>query len=311
MGQARFWAALMAVAVAGAMPAAASDASFGRAPVGKIAFASTEHNPLFDIWTMNADGAGRLNLTPGRPEDDLQPSWSPDGSRIAFLSISTDGNWDIWVMNADGSDLRRITTDPARDSNPAYSPNGKKIVFRSERSGNSDIWVMNADGSRARRLTDDPSFEGHPDYSPDGKRIVFDRQPPTALFTMTDEGRKVRQITPDSLFALDAAWSPHGNRLVFTNGFCGPCVFNDLVTSDPKGKRIVQLTNDTGGPFNFNATWSPDGSKIVFDSRISFDSPGDLHVINADGSGRTNITMTPEIFEATPDWWGPVGTHDK
>jgi Tol biopolymer transport system component len=302
----------MAIGVAAAVPAAASDASSRIAPLAKIAFASDEDDPLADIWVMNVDGSGRRNLTPGRPGLDTQPSWSPDGARIAFTTVAADGSWDLWLMNADGSDLRRITTDPARDSNPTWSPDGTKILFRSERSGNSDIWVMNADGSQAQQLTDDPSFEGHPDYSPDGTRIVFDRRPPTALFTMTAEGRNVRQITPDSLFALDAAWSPRGNRLVFTNGFCGPCQFNDLVSVNPVGRRVVQLTNDTDARVNLNANWSPDGRKIVFDSQpITFDSPPDLHVINDDGSGRTNITRTPEIAEATPDWWAPVAAHQK
>jgi TolB protein len=300
------YALALLVAFVTAAAATASLASAKRDGLtGKIAFGSSEDDPAWDIWIMNADGSGRVNLTPGRPESDTQPDWSPDGSRIVFLSIASDGNWDLWVIDADGTDLRRLTTDPARDSNPAWSPDGEEIVFRSERTGNSDIYVMDANGLQVQRLTSDPSREAHPSYSADGDKIVFDRQPPTALFTMNADGTNVRQITPQSVFGLQGDWSPRRNRIVFTNGFCGPCPFNDVVTVKPNGTELVQLTNDIGVGGNFATRWSPDGRKIVFAHQPAWSTPSDLHVINSDGSGRVNITGTPDIDEITPDWWQP------
>ncbi|MGB9723151.1 MAG: TolB family protein, partial [Chloroflexia bacterium] len=72
----------------------------------------------------------------------------------------------IYVMNADGSGVTRLTNHPAGDKHPAWSPDGKKIAFQSERSGGTDIYVMNADGSGVTRLTNHPAYDGEPSWSP-------------------------------------------------------------------------------------------------------------------------------------------------
>jgi len=79
-------------------------------------------------------------------------------------------------MNADGTDVRRLTTDPAHDEGPIFSPDGTKIAFASLRSGQEDIWVMNADGSGQRQLTDDPARDESPDWQP----VPFDMTGHTA-----------------------------------------------------------------------------------------------------------------------------------
>ena len=74
-------------------------------------------------------------------------------------------------MNADGSDLRPVTTGGTADFQPAWSPDGRRLLFESARSGGSDIYVMDADGSNVTRLTDDPAADTHPRWSPDGETI--------------------------------------------------------------------------------------------------------------------------------------------
>ena len=76
-------------------------------------------------------------------------------------------------MNADGSNPIRLTTDPADDLVPRWSPDGTKFAFYSNRDGNYEIYVMDADGSNQTRLTNTPADEIDPAWSPDGGQIVF------------------------------------------------------------------------------------------------------------------------------------------
>lgn len=86
-----------------------------------IAFHS-DRDGDFEIYVMDADGAGLAPLT-DEPAADVAPAWSPDGTAIVFVS-NRDGNEEIYVMNADGTGVARLTADPADDGDPAWSPAG-------------------------------------------------------------------------------------------------------------------------------------------------------------------------------------------
>jgi TolB protein len=135
------------------------------------------------IFTTNPDGIGRTRITDDTTSDS-EANWSPDGSKIVFSTnrhveencFFRDCNTEIYVMNADGSGQTRLTNSPTVDESPAWSPDGKKIVFTSFRddpdvatciSCESEIYVMNADGSNQTRLTNTPTQpELEPDWQP-------------------------------------------------------------------------------------------------------------------------------------------------
>jgi Tol biopolymer transport system component/TolB-like protein/Tfp pilus assembly protein PilF len=94
----------------------------------------------FELFSINVDGGTVRRLT-YRRRYDVDPAYSPDGSRIAFVS-NTDGNSEIYVMNADGSALLRLTRDLGEDLNPAWSPDGKRLIFTSNRTGKYSIYEM-------------------------------------------------------------------------------------------------------------------------------------------------------------------------
>ena len=100
---------------------------------------------------MNAAGTGQNNLT-NDAGDDVDPVFSPDGTKIAFTS-GRDGNDEIYVMNADGTGQTNLTNDAGVDLNPVFSPDGTKIAFESFRDGNWEIYVLNADGTGQTNLT--------------------------------------------------------------------------------------------------------------------------------------------------------------
>src|SRR5262245_14688613 len=99
------------------------------------------------------------------------PSRTPD--QIAFSSDRTGKQYDIYVMNADGTGVTNLTNHAGNDMNPAWSRDGSKIAFQSNRDGNFEIYVMNADGSNQTRLTNNRANDVVPSWSPDGDRVAF------------------------------------------------------------------------------------------------------------------------------------------
>src|SRR5215203_6769564 len=230
----------------------------------KIAYDSYHPVPSgnFDIYVMNADGSNKTNLTntPGVGDgvQELDPDWSPDGSKIAFDRSSDSGNTSaIYVMNADGSGVTQLTPAGGSERRPSWSPDGSKIAYDGYYpldSGNFDVYVMNADGSSQTNLTNTPGMgngvqELDPDWSPDGSKIAFDRS--------SDSGNT------SAIYVMNA-----------------------------DGSGVTQLT--TAGGYERHPAWSPDGSKIAYESYQPLDSGNfDVYVMNADGSSQTNLTNTP------------------
>ena len=146
----------------------------------RIAFMSNR-GPQGDmeIFLMDADGTHETQLTPNNTSFDGQPTFSPDGSKIAFVSNrDANGlpspNYDIYTMEVkDPSVVARLTNSTASESRPNYSPDGSRIVFRTDRDGNGEIYVMSAGGTGETRLTFDPALDGEPAFSPDGQQIAF------------------------------------------------------------------------------------------------------------------------------------------
>jgi dipeptidyl aminopeptidase/acylaminoacyl peptidase len=103
-----------------------------------------------DIWVMNADGTGQINLTDTSDRDEQSPAWSPDGRMIVFMSQaqvpSCCGPWQIWAVNRDGTGATNLSNDPAvNDMGPSWSPDGTQILFfRSNELFGADLYTMPA-----------------------------------------------------------------------------------------------------------------------------------------------------------------------
>lgn len=149
-------------------------------------------------------------------EADFFAAWSPDETQIAFYSWRTDVA-QIFVMNADGSNIRNLSNNTARESDPTWSVKGE-ITFESHVSGNADVWVMNGDGTGRRNLTNHPSEDSWGAWSPDGERIVFssDRDGDHDLYVMNRDGSNLQQITNQPGIDHWPRWAPDGSFISFS-----------------------------------------------------------------------------------------------
>ncbi len=203
------------------------------------------------------------------PGQELYPSLSPDGGSFVYASRAS-GNWDIYLRRIGGTNTINLTKDCGfDDTQPAFSPNGESVAFRSEREGGG-IFVMGATGESVRRVAE---VGYHPAWSPDGKQLVY----ATAGFVRPDVRRAPSQVMVVDLFTgskrlltseLDDAaqpnWSPHGQRIAFWAQMQTQGPNRDLWTLPASGGTPVRVTDD---PYlDWNPIWSPDGSYLYFSS---------------------------------------------
>lgn len=195
--------------------------------------------------------------------EELFPNLSPDGKTIIFASRES-GNWDIYFQRVGGANAVNITKDsPANDTQPAFSPDGEQIAFRSERE-NGGIFVMGATGENVRRVSD---FGFYPAWSPDGREIVYstvDFFDPTERYTEgvlwivnVASGEKRTIKTPD---AVQPSWSPSGARIAFWG--MDDASIRDIKTVSASGGEPVSVTDDAF--LDWNPVWSPDGKFLYF-----------------------------------------------
>jgi Tol biopolymer transport system component len=260
----------------------------------KIVFSSTRSG-LGDIYAIAQDGSGLTRLTTD-PAPDVEPAWSPDGTRIAFASRRSSLALDVYVMNVDGSNVQRLTTAAGEDTAPAWSPDGSRIAFVSSRDGNAEIYVMNADGSGQTRLTSDKKDDASPSWSPDGSKLAFSRGTVAAsdIYTMNANGSGVTRVVTDG---WDPDWSTTG-KIAFRRSLVGPFVW-EIFSMNANGTAVTRLTNERGP--DLDPAWSSDGAKIVFTTGRDGPLNSELYVMDADGSHQTRLT-TRSGLDRMPDW---------
>jgi Tol biopolymer transport system component len=206
--------------------------------------------------------------TPGRAA-------TPDANRTATPRSSADllvferrigGNLDLYTVPAGGGVERRLTDDPADDSLPRWTPDGRAIVFASNRTGNWQLWEMPAGGGAARRLRANAARELEADPSPDGKSVAFlsNLDGPESLWVMDRATGRARVLVRQGARTIlgNPSFSPDGHRLVYSsNVWMGHQIY---VWDDGtrQATRISSLTRGGCGP-----RFSRDGRKVIYVTR--------------------------------------------
>ncbi len=174
------------------------------------------------------------------PKADFFISWSPDEEKIAFYT-HRDEPAQIYVMNDDGTEVKNLSDNKARESDPDWSIQGQ-ITFQSNLTGNNDVWVMDGDGNNRQNLTAHPSEDHFGDWSPDGEQIVFssDRDGDMDLYIMNKDGSGLRQLTNAPGVDHWPLWSPDGKTITFAREHNDEWAY--VYTIAPNGRKETKLT---------------------------------------------------------------------
>ncbi|MFL5796738.1 MAG: hypothetical protein ACJ77A_02250 [Actinomycetota bacterium] len=227
--------------------------------------------------------------------------------RIAWTSNRT-GNRDVWSMNPDGSDQVNLTSAPSMDAFPAWSPDGTRIAFTTNRRNrNWDLDVMDADGSGVTPVTaNSAAADWLPAWSPDGSRIAFTRHrdgDDADLWFVDPDGSHAEAFTAANSAFDDAlpVWSPDGSRIAFRTNRTGNWEI-DVVPADGSSPPI-DVTDD---PSDDRApSWSPNGTRIAFKSNRT--GSFEIYTMRPDGTGVARLTRNSADDEYPA--WSPDGTH--
>ena len=203
-------------------------------------------------------------------ETESNPRFSPDGQWIIFQN-RIDGNAEICRVPAAGGEVQRLTNDPGRDVAPAWSPDGSRIVFSSNRGESYSLfqlYVMNSDGTDQHRIYYSKAISLGPSWSPDGQQIIFandkedNRSGNFEIFAIEPETvNPERRLTFRLRYDVGPVFSPDGERIVFSSNADGN---SEIYIMHSDGSGLLRLTRDRAE--DAYPSWSTDGKRIIFSS---------------------------------------------
>ncbi|QDU39088.1 translocation protein TolB [Maioricimonas rarisocia] len=211
---------------------------------------------------------------------------------------------DVEIMRLDpGSGLTNLTNSPASDSGCAWSPDGSRIAFASDRTGSLELYVMNADGSELVQVTDFAGVDRTPTWSPDGKQLCFTRTIEGnnwELFRINADGTDPVNLTNHPAADADPAWSPDGSRIAFTSTRDGRSYW--LYVMDADGSNVQKVSETPSG--HVYPAWSPDSRQLVFTGQV--DGASELFICDSNGSNERQLTKLGGLNSLaawSPDDW--------
>jgi TolB protein len=221
---------------------------------GKIVFTSFwKRNP--ELYLLDLKGSSPLKrVLAGFSPLCSGGAWSADGAWMAF-SGSLDGNTELFrVPSVAGGRPERLTNNWSIDVSPSWSPDGKHIVFVSDRAGHPDLYILQPENGKIRRLTFEGSYNAEPEWSPRGDGIVYVSRVGGhfQVFRIRPDGTDIRQLTEGAGDHLTPSWSPDGRLVVFCSKKGGSSDLY-LIRADGTGaKRLTFGSHDETDP-----AWSP------------------------------------------------------
>lgn len=306
-------------------------------------------NPFYQIYLMDLETGDTTRVSPGTGKTTC--AWiHPSGERVLFASThedpeavkkqqeelekrasgqgsryswSFDAHYDIYESDTAGRILRKLTDSPGYDAEGSWSPDGRSIVFASNRhaygsadlsaaereafegdpSTLMDLYVMDADGGSVRRLTDTLGYDGGPFFSADGSRIVWRQFEPKGhlaeIWTMRPDGSDKRQVTRLGVMSWTPFFHPSGDYIIFANNAQGYGNFELYLVDSQGAREPVRVTQSAG--FDGLPVFTPDGRRLAWASSRTPDKKAQIFIADwDDAAARRLLGLGPEPSTARP-----------
>lgn len=212
-------------------------------------------------------------------------------------------SYDIYVADLKGNIKRKLTNTPGYDAEATVSPDGKNIVFTSDRTGDLELWIMDIDGKNQKQITTELGYDGGAFFSPDSKRLVFRASRPVEesevaqykqflqqglvaptnmeIYTCNIDGSDVKKITSLGKANWAPFFTPDGTKIIFSSNHTSMRGFDfQLYMINQDGTNLQQITSKS--IFNAFPMFSPDGKKLVFSSNRNNGGGRDTNLFIAD-----------------------------
>ena len=266
-----------------------------------------------DIYLQSVTGQTPINLTKDSPEDDDQPAFSPDGERIAFRSNRESGG--IFIMGRTGEAVRRVTRV---GFNPAWSPDGTKLVYATEGvdvsplayARLSELWTVDVKGGEPRRLIDRDAVQ--PAWSPNGRWVAYmtrlDRPAQFDIQIIPAEGGTPQAVTTGPATDWNPVWAPDGRYLYFASDRGGPMNQWRVPIDQDSGKPLgppQPITTPTS--YIAHLSISADGKRFAYSSVLQ---TANIQRLTLDPATRAVKGEASWLTTGSRSWSSPDPSHD-